>query len=146
MKKIPKFFNDRPVMKRILITLGFITLFRLGVSITMPGATLVPGEGFETGTFLGILDMLGGGGLSTFSILALGVTPYITAGIIIQLLSSDVVPYLSNLKKKGERGRIKQEKITRIVAVLFAILQGMAIVLSMENAGFIEFTGLYGSY
>jgi preprotein translocase subunit SecY len=56
------------------------------------------------------------------------------------------VPYLSNLKKKGERGRIKQEKITRVVAVLFAILQGMAIVLSMENAGFIEFTGLYGSY
>ena len=145
MKKISNYFKERPVLKRILITLGFITLFRLGTAITMPGATVI-NDSVDPGSFYGILDMLGGGGLAGFSILALGVTPYITAGIIIQLLSSDVVPYLSNLKKKGEAGRIKQEKITRIVAIGFAVLMGMAITLSMEQSGMIEFTGLYGEY
>ena len=140
-----KFFENRQVLKRILVTLGFITLFRLGALITVPGANMVH-ELDGGAAFYDILNLLGGGGLSSFSIFALGVTPYITAGIIIQLLSSDVIPYLSNLKKQGERGRQKQEKITRMVAIALAVMQGLAITISFEQSGFILFTGMFSSY
>lgn len=131
-------FGNWKVTKKILYTLGFILLFRLGTLITIPGVTVNEAvTGSYTGSFLGILNMLGGGGLATFSLFALGVTPYITATIIIQLLSADVIPYLSRLKKQGEKGRIKLEKITRITTIFLAIIQGLAIILAMESQGII---------
>jgi preprotein translocase subunit SecY len=81
-----------------------------------------------------------------FSLFALGVTPYITASIIMQLLSSDVVPYFSRLKKRGESGRIKLEKITRLLTIGLAILQGFAITISMEQYGIISFNGMFNGY
>lgn len=142
---IGQFFTEHVVLKRILITLGFLTLFQLGTLITVPGATVVSDIDSE-GSFYGVLDMLGGGGLSQFSIFALGVTPYITSSIIMQLLSSDVVPYLSKLKKQGQRGQIKQERITRLVTIAFAFMSGMAITLSFEQSGFIIFQGMFENY
>lgn len=138
------FIKNRKLQKRILVTLGLVLLFRLGTMITLPGATVNAGQYFDQGSFMGILNLLGGGGLSTFSLFALGVTPYITASIIVQLLASDVIPPLSRLNKQGEKGRIKVEKITRIVALFFAILQGLAIVIAMINSGYVTTTGLFG--
>ncbi len=129
--------NNWKILKKILYTLGFIFLFRIGVMITIPGASLENTFTQNNGSFLSILNMLGGGGISTFSLFALGATPYITASIVIQLLSSDVIPYLTKLKKQGEKGRIKMEKITRLVAVFIAIIQALSITTAMLSSGFI---------
>ncbi len=128
---------------RILVTLGLVLVFRLGTLITIPGASVVQEQYFGQGSFLGILDMLGGGGLTSFSIFALGITPYITASIVVQLLSADVIPPLARLNKQGERGRIKVEKITRIIALFFAVVQAIAIIISLQNSGYITTTGLF---
>jgi len=138
-------FGNRKLVKRILITLGFVLLFRLGTLITIPGAQVNHSDYYDQGSFIGILSMLGGGGLTSFSIFALGVSPYITASIIIQLLSSDVIPYLSRLNKQGEKGRIKMEKITRITAIGLGFLQGAAISLAFLNTGAVVSTGLFKS-
>jgi preprotein translocase subunit SecY len=122
-------------------------LFRLGTLITIPGVTVTNNDfaGDTNSQFLSLLNIIGGGGLLTFSIFALGVTPYITASIIIQLLSADVIPYLTRLNKQGEKGRIKIEKITRIVTIFIAIIQGFAIVFAMNSAGYIEQGTLFES-
>ncbi len=105
--------------------------------ITIPGATVEEQFTQNNGSFLSILNMLGGGGISTFSLFALGATPYITASIVIQLLSSDVIPYLTKLKKQGEKGRVKMEKITRLVAIFIAIIQALSITTAMLGSGFV---------
>lgn len=140
MKNIKNILTDWKILKRILITMGFILLFRFGIMITAPGVTVNEVEFDQGGSFLGILDMLGGGGLSQFSIFALGITPYITGSLVIQLLSSDVVPSLSRLQRQGEKGRIKLEKITRLTALGFAVVQSLAITLAMQSYGLIEIT------
>lgn len=141
---VKKILSNKKLLKRILVTLGLILVFRLGTLITIPGANVLSDESFDSGSFLGILNMLGGGGLTSFSIFALGVSPYITSSIIVQLLSADVIPPLARLNKQGERGRIKVEKITRIIAFFFAIVQAIAIIISLQNSGYIESTGLFG--
>ncbi|RKX67183.1 MAG: hypothetical protein DRP42_01115 [Tenericutes bacterium] len=88
------------------------------------------------------MNMLGGGGLSTFSIFALGVSPYITASIVMQLLSADVIPPLARLNKQGNKGRVKVEKITRLVAIFIAILQAIAISMAMISSGYVEVNGM----
>ncbi|AHK22434.1 SecY translocase [Candidatus Hepatoplasma crinochetorum Av] len=144
---IREIFTNWKILKRILITLIFILLFRLGTLITIPGVTVTNNDfaGDTNSQFLSLLNIIGGGGLLTFSIFALGVTPYITASIIIQLLSADVIPYLTRLNKQGEKGRIKIEKITRIVTIFIAIIQGFAIVFAMNSAGYIEQGTLFES-
>lgn len=134
MKTFKAIFTDWKIAKRVLMTIAFVLLFRLGIMISIPG-TSVTGEAFDTGSFIGIMNTLGGGGLTSFSIFALGVSPYITASIIIQLLSSDVIPSLTNLNKQGERGRIKVEKITRILTLVIAVIQAMSIVLALGASG-----------
>jgi preprotein translocase subunit SecY len=109
--------------------------------ITIPGTT-VTGSQIDSGSFIGIMNMLGGGGLTKFSIFALGVTPYVTSSIIIQLLSTDVIPYLTRLNKQGEKGRIKIEKITRITSLVIGFMQALAIILALQNAGILSL----GSY
>lgn len=74
--------------------------------------------------FLELIDVMGGGALSNFSIFALGVSPYITASIIIQLLEMDIVPYLAELSKQGGTGRAKLNQITRITGIILAFIQG----------------------
>lgn len=137
MNTIKAVFTDWKIAKRILITILLVLLFRWGVMTSIPGTT-VTGTGFDTGSFIGILNTLGGGGLTRFSIFALGVSPYITASIIIQLLSSDVIPSLSRLNKQGEKGRIKVEKITRLVTLVVALMQALAIILALDTANYIQ--------
>ena len=147
MNVIKAIFTDWKIAKKVLVTLLFVLLFRWGVMLTIPGVTIVPSEAFDSGSFLGIMNTLGGGGLSNFSIFALGVSPYITASIIIQLLSSDVIPSLTSLNKQGEKGRIKVEKITRLLTIVIAIVQSISVILALSAQGSLdlgEFTGVSG--
>lgn len=146
MNYIKGIFTNKVILKKIAITLFLILLFRLGALVTIPGVDVVDSSGIDNGSsFLGIMNLLGGGGLTFFSLFALGVTPYITASIIIQLLTSDVIPPLTRLKKQGEKGRVKIERITRVVALLLAIFQAVAITLSLDSSGVIEITGFFDS-
>lgn len=120
--KIKQIFNpkNRDLLKRILFTLAALFVFKIGTAIIVPGVNAST-SGMK---FLEILDAMSGGAFNKASIFALGVSPYITAQIAIQLLSADIVPYLSELKKQGGVGRKKINQITRIVGIALAFLQG----------------------
>ncbi len=141
MKTFKVIFTDWKIAKRLLITLALVFLFRWGIMTAVPGTT-VTGTEFDSGSFIGIMNTLGGGGLTNFSIFALGVSPYITSSIIIQLLSTDVIPSLSRLNKQGEKGRIKVEKITRILTLFIAFMQSLAVILALSSTGYISL-GVY---
>ena len=113
--------KNKDIRKRILFTLAVLFVFRLGTAIVIPG---VNKAGIDNLGFFELLDVMGGGALSNVSIFALGVSPYITASIIIQLLEMDVVPYLAELSKQGGTGRAKLNQITRITGIILAFFQG----------------------
>ena len=119
---IKQIFNpkNRDLLKRILFTLAALFVFKVGTAIIVPGVNANT-SGMK---FLEILDAMSGGAFANASIFALGVSPYITASIVIQLLCADIVPYLSELKKQGGVGRKKLDQITRIVGIGLAFLQG----------------------
>ena len=94
MKKLAAFFHNKDVLNRILFTFAIFLVFRIGSAITVPGVSVNEDIWSDTTNSFSILNMMGGGALQNFSILALGVSPYITASIIIQLLSMDVLPSL----------------------------------------------------
>ena len=95
--------KNRDLLKRILFTLFALLIFKIGTSIIVPGVK-VSTSGMS---FLEIINAMSGGAFTRASIFALGVTPYITAQIIIQLLCADIVPYLAELSKQGGVGRRK---------------------------------------
>lgn len=115
--------KNKDIQKRILFTLACLFVFVLGKAIVVPGV-----DKYSLGiTQLGLLELvnvMGGGALEQFSIFALGVMPYITASIIIQILAMDIIPYLSELKKQGGTGRNQLNKITRITGIALAFVQG----------------------
>lgn len=127
-------FINKDIRNRILFTLFAFLVYRLGSAITVPDvntADLV--AGIEDNSLFAMINLLGGGGLEQFSIFALGVTPYITASIIIQLLSMDVVPHLSELAKNGATGRKTLDKYTRYLAVVFAFVQSFSLVYGFSQ-------------
>lgn len=123
------------LQKKILFTLGFLALYRVGVHVPVPG---VNGAGlsefFRTqgANLLGMFNMFSGGGLERFSIFALGVMPYISASIIAQLLTV-VVPHLEMLSKEGDAGRKKITQYTRYGTVVLALIQGFMIANTIEH-------------
>lgn len=123
--KIKQIFapKNKDIRKRIGYTIFALFIFILGTSIKVPGTGDITGD---LG-FLELLNVMGGGALKNFSIFALGVTPYITASIVIELLTMDIVPYLSELSKQGHTGRQKINQITRYVGIIFAFIQGYAM-------------------
>ena len=109
-------------------------MYRLGSAITVPDvntADLI--NGMQDNSLFAMLNLLGGGGLEQFSVFALGVTPYITASIILQLLSMDVVPSLTELSKSGAQGRKKIDQYTRYLAVVFAFVQSFSLVYGFSK-------------
>jgi len=132
--------------KRILFTLMVVVIFRLGVFIPVPGvdaskiAALVSSN---SGSLLSFYDMIAGGAFSKFSIFALGVTPYINASIIIQLLTI-AIPYLEQLSKEGQEGRKKIQNYTKYAALVFAVIQAYAAYALIRNSGAILIEGSMG--
>lgn len=120
---------------RIWFTLLALIVFRVGTYIPVPGIDPVAlGELFKQhgGGILGMFDMFAGGALKRMTIFALGVMPYITASIIIQLLSS-IMPSLEAMKKEGEMGRMRLNQYSRYLTVLFAIVQSYGLAVGLEN-------------
>jgi preprotein translocase subunit SecY len=112
--------SNKDLRNRIYFTLFCLCVFSAGTAITVPWASMYT----EELGFLEILNLMSGGGLRTFSIFALGVTPYITAQIITQLLQMDIIPYFKELKEEGYTGKQKINRITRWLGVIFAFVQG----------------------
>lgn len=128
-------FKVKELQKRVLYTLALIGVYRIGVHIPTPGidgAALASFFAQAKGTLLGLVDMFSGGALERLSIFALGIMPYISASIILQLMTV-AVPYLERLKKEGEQGRKKITQYTRYGTVILSIIQGLFISIGLEN-------------
>ena len=126
------------LQKKILFTLGFLAIYRVGVHIPIPGVDSdALGQFFagQGGNLLSMFNMFSGGALERFSIFALGVMPYISASIISQLLTV-VVPQLEALSKEGEAGRKKINQYTRYGTILLAVVQGFMIANTLEGSDF----------
>lgn len=130
-------FKIGELRNRILFTLGLITVYRLGIFIPTPGVDqMALYEWFEgmRGTMVGFLDLFTGGAFSNFSIFALGIMPYVSASIILQLLTM-VVPYLEKLSKEGEAGRRKITRYTRYLTVGISIIQALGLSFWIQGEG-----------
>ncbi len=133
-KTLVNAFKIKDLRKKILWTLGLLILFRVGCALVCPGFNLADAmKDKTTGTsFFSLMNLLSGDALSNGSILALGVSPYITASIVIQLLTV-AIPSLERLSKQGEDGRRKINFYTRICALVLALAQAIGIVLSFKD-------------
>ena len=120
--------------RRLLFLLGALVVYRIGTHIPVPGIDPVQlAELFRSqrGGILDMLNMFSGGALSRFSIFALGIMPYISASIIMQLMTV-VIPTLEQLKKEGEAGRRKITQYTRYGTLALALFQGTGIAIALE--------------
>ena len=116
---------NKDLRKRIYLTLFCLGLFALGSSVTIPWASQI----YEDLGFLEIFNIMSGGGLRSFSIFALGVSPYITASIITQLLQMDIIPYFKDLKEQGYTGRQKINKINRYMGIIIGFVQAYVLCI-----------------
>ena len=142
MKKLGNILKNKEIMNRIMFTVLILFVFRIGAQITVPGVTL--GDDLQnyldSSYALSLMNLLGGGTLQSFSIFALGVSPYITAQIICELLASDVLPALTELKRQGQSGRKKMEMATRYLTLMLGAVQAYGIIKTMESSDAITFT------
>ena len=128
---------------RLLFLIGALVVFRLGTYIPVPGINPSEVARFfndQSNGILGIVNMFSGGGLSRLSIFAMGVMPYISASIIIQMMSM-VVPSLMELRKEGEAGRRKLTELTRYITVMLAAFQSFAAAVALQNGNLTLYTG-----
>ena len=127
-------FKIKELRNRILFTIGILALYRFGANLTLPGvdATVILKQ-VEQG-IMGMLDLFSGGALGNFSVFSLGIMPYITATIIMQLLQV-VIPKLDQLAKEGEVGRRKINQISRYLTVGLALMQSVAMTFYFRNFG-----------
>jgi len=131
------FAKATELKKRLWFTLGALVVYRLGTYVPLPGIDPVAlNEIFsrQGGGLIGMFDMFSGGALRRMTIFALNVMPYISASIIMQLMTA-VVPSLEELKKEGETGRKKINQYTRYLTVLLATVQGYGIAIGLQNSG-----------
>jgi len=128
-------FKIPELKKRIYITLALLVVYRVGVHVPTPGidgAALATFFAGKQGTLLGLFDMFSGGALERLSVFALGIMPYISASIILQLLTV-TIPHLERLSKEGEQGRKKITQYTRYGTILLSIIQGFGISIGLES-------------
>jgi len=126
-------FRIKELKSRVLFTLAILAVYRLGVFVPTPGVdTEVLATFFERANILGLLDMFAGGAWRRFSVFALGIMPYISASIILELLTV-VIPHLERLKKEGEAGRKKITQYARYGTILISVVQGFAIAVGLES-------------
>ena len=134
-------FKIPELKKRILFSLGLVAVYRLGCYIPTPGINAQAlSEIFRSltqargGTIFGLMDIFSGGAMSKCTVFALGIMPYISASIIMQLLTA-VVPYLERLSKEGDVGRKKINQYTRYGTVVLGLFQGYMISVGLQNPG-----------
>ena len=134
LENIQNVLNVPEFRKRAVFTLIMFIVFRLGVHIPVPGVDSSVIENlFSSGNLFGLLDLFAGGALSKFSVLAMSITPYINAAIIIQLLNV-VIPTLEQWSKEGEEGHKKTTQVTRYLTVVLAFLQAIGMSIGLKAA------------
>jgi preprotein translocase subunit SecY len=143
---VANIFRVPDLRKRVLFTLGLLAVYRIGAFITTPGIDAIRLQQFfaqNSGTLFGFIDLFSGGMFRRMTIFALGIMPYITASIILQLLTV-VVPTLEKLQKEGELGRRKITQWTRYLTVILALMQSFGIALTLEKSegGFVLHPGI----
>lgn len=134
LRSFANMFKNKEIRKKIFFTLAMLLIYRIGSSIPVPGidaATLA--KQISDNSILSMMNLLGGGALEKMSIFAMGVSPYITSSIIIQLLSMDVIPSLTEWAKSGQTGRQKIEKTTRYLGVVLAFVQAFSLVYGFDK-------------
>jgi len=139
--KLQEIFSIPELKRRVLFTLALLVVYRVGGHITTPGvdaSVLTEFFARQRGTILGLYDLFAGGNLEKATIFALGIMPYISASIILQLFQA-VIPYFEKLAKEGDEGRKKITQYTRYGTVVLAIVQSFGIAIFLENM-----TGLSG--
>jgi len=137
VEKLANIFRIPDLRRRILFTLGLLAVYRLGGHIPTPGVNADKLQQFfdqSRGSFLGLVDMFSGGQLRRLTIFALGIMPYITASIILQLLTVVYEP-LAKLQKEGELGRKKITQWTRYLTVILSCIQSFGIAISLQRGG-----------
>lgn len=138
-------FKNKDVRGRIFFTLGILFIYIIGLLITVPGVDSSGiGGVIAENDLLGVMNLLSGGALDQFSIFALGVSPYITASIIIQLLQLGVLPALQELGEQGEAGKRKINDITRYLGLLLGAVQAYGIIVTLQNRNLIDFSLMFG--
>lgn len=128
-------FKNKEIRGKILFTLAMLFIYRLGSAIPVPGVdSEILAASVSDNSIINMMNLLGGGTFERLSIFAMGVTPYITASIVIQLLSMDVIPYLTELAKSGQTGRLKLDKITRYLGVILSFVQAFTMVMGFDRS------------
>ena len=141
LHKISLIFTDRAIRNRILFVLAALVVFRLLAAIPIPGVDqAVLSEFFSNNQFLGLLNIFSGGGLANLSIVMLGVGPFITASIIMQLMTVMSAKLKSMYTEEGEAGRARFTQYGRLLTLPLAILQGFGFLTLLQSQGVI--TGL----
>ena len=136
-----KAFGIKDLKRKLLFTFLIILIYRMGSAIPVPfiDASYIESAINQAGSFLGYLDVMSGGGLSTATIFALSITPYINSSIIIQLLTV-AIPALERLKDEGEQGRKKLSQITRYLTIILALIQGTGYYILLRSHHAVKYT------
>ncbi len=138
-RKIKIALKDRSIRKRILFVLFILVIFRLLSAVPIPGVDAFRLQGFlQSNQFLGILNIFSGGGLSALSIVMLGIGPYITASIVMQLMTMMSPRLKSMYHDEGEAGRAKFSQYSRILTIPLALIQGFALLKLLDSQGILE--------
>lgn len=136
IESISNIWKIEELKNRIMVTLGLLLVYRFGAQVTLPGvdANKLEGLASQTGQGIGgLLDMFTGGAFSQASVFALGIMPYISASIVVQLMGI-AIPYLQKLQKEGESGRKKINQITRWLTILITLVQGPGYIFNLYKS------------
>jgi preprotein translocase subunit SecY len=137
-------FRQPDIRRKLMFTIGLLIVFRFVAHVPIPGVERDAIEGaFENNAFLGFINLFSGGALRNLSVAALGVYPYITASIVMNLLVP-LVPSLQALSREGEQGRNKIQLYTHWLGLPMAVVQGYSQLIILENAGVVQNVGLRG--
>ncbi|MGI6360588.1 MAG: preprotein translocase subunit SecY [Acholeplasmatales bacterium] len=132
MRTLRAIFSNTKLLAKIGITILILFIFRFLMWVPIP---LVDTQGIQNiidSGFIAILNNFSGGALGRFSLMAMGISPYITASIVVQLLQMDIIPILKEWSEQGENGKRKLNRLTRILGLVLAFIQGMIFVLGMR--------------
>jgi preprotein translocase subunit SecY len=147
LKKIKMIFTDKTLRNRVLFVLGALVVFRLLSAIPIPGVDAIKLQNFiSNNQFVGVLNIFSGGGLSTLSIIMLGVGPYITSSIIMQLLTIMSPRLKAMYQEDGEIGRKKFTQFSRMLTIPLAIVQGLALLILLRRQGIMVDSSIFGMF
>lgn len=138
-KKLVVFWRKITLTRRICYTIGLLILFVVAGTFTAPGVN-IGSQALASNSFLGVLDLVGGGGLRRFSVVALGISPFITASLIMQVLQTKLFPPVHQLSQMGPLGRRKINIITRLLTIFLSYTQAISVINLLKNTSGVGIT------